>query len=395
MGNRLVCVVAVVILMLSGCSLFNPPTPEEEPQPVKIFDIDGSDTYGVDIKETPDGGFIVAARCVDNYSYALILKLDAYGNISWHKKLGPKIYSVAVECSNDGGYVFVGRDITDTTYKNYMIKIDAYGNTLEMKYIYDEFDEIKGLIKLSDGYIVYGAGGSRGMIEKVDFDGNYIWATTLPENLYSWVNDVKIMSDGSYLATGRVRTLTNYPDYMFFSKVTAGGSVLWIKYYNPVEVPTSGYSGVEIDSGAGAGYITTAMIYEPGANYGRFAMFKFDSSGNFVSEKRLGGGDASGSGRHILKTGGNFVVCGYYAEPGDDEQNIYVSKINDNLEKLWSVKMKGDVPRHIGRTMCNQAYRMCVTSDGGIAVTGGVGIAGFGQPVIFVARLRANGLRMW
>ncbi len=392
MGNRMACAVLTVILLFSGCTLFNPPTPEEGIQPISTFYFDGWETFGKDIKQTPDGGFIVVGF-IESYPNrnTLLMKLDAFGSITWQKQYELTYNTLAVECRPEGGYVLAGLDYSDNMY--FIMKVDADGNSQEIKKIGNQIREFKGIIRISDGYIIYGSGGNKGAMAKFDSDGNSLWAINLSDFYNSRLHETRIMTDGSYLASGTVYSLSSYPDYLFLSKVTAEGVILWTRYYNVLDTDTDCHDAAEI--GSGSGYIAAVDLLSMEMDHSRFAVLKFNSNGDFERELRMGGGYPFSAATQIMPSAGNFIVGGGMAPMGEDIQYAYVTKINSNLETLWSVKMKGDSPRHSGETRGNYIIKMCATSDGGVAFTGYCAEVSDSNREIFVARLRANGLRMW
>ena len=150
-------------------------------------------TYGVSVsdatnsvKPTADGGYIVAGFTngfsLPAKSDAWLLKLDGGGSISWQKAYtgtGSQ-NAFAVEPTGDGGYVLAGTtNPTGSNIDALVVKVDASGNIIwqrafggaDVDYAYDVKPTTDG------GYIVagytrsFGAGGSDAWLLKLDANG--------------------------------------------------------------------------------------------------------------------------------------------------------------------------------------------------------------------------------
>lgn len=82
-----------------------------------------------DIKQTPDGGYIVAG---ETSSDALLIKLDSQGNVQWQKTIGGTAPDGArtVTLTDDGGYILCGYTYSMGAGNAdlYLAKTDASGN---------------------------------------------------------------------------------------------------------------------------------------------------------------------------------------------------------------------------------------------------------------------------
>jgi len=100
-----------------------------------------ADGTGFDaIRQTSDGGFIVVGTATDanHNTGALIVKLDANGNLQWQRELRPggseQAYFHAVQQTSDGGYIAAGELDTGATSSSGLplismlaVKFDAAG----------------------------------------------------------------------------------------------------------------------------------------------------------------------------------------------------------------------------------------------------------------------------
>jgi transcriptional regulator CtsR len=118
---------------------------------------DSDDNQIYDIKQTVDGGYILAgANLNPNESgYAWIWKLDSNGNIKWQKNYGGTNfgYAKSVQQTQDGGYIVAGHDNSNS----WILKLDANGNTQWDKTFSISIGDLKSISEIYGGYILAGS----------------------------------------------------------------------------------------------------------------------------------------------------------------------------------------------------------------------------------------------
>ncbi len=127
------------------------------------------DLYGNSVRQTLDGGYIVAGWHQNVSSPDMdivILKTDSTGMMDWHKFYGSdyaKEVACDVEVLPDGGYVVTGvgkRSPYWHSWDVWVLRLDANGDTLWTKFIGEEWkDESSYQIRRTadGGYIIAGA----------------------------------------------------------------------------------------------------------------------------------------------------------------------------------------------------------------------------------------------
>gem|GEM_PF-3563004 len=100
----------------------------------KVFGRDGDfHDYGVSVRETKDGGFIVLGDTspFGEGRSVLLIKTDAFGDKVWESTFQDKdyVWSSGVEQSGDG-YIFAGGEHDQEGSAAYVIKTDSEGDTL-------------------------------------------------------------------------------------------------------------------------------------------------------------------------------------------------------------------------------------------------------------------------
>jgi len=167
-------------------------------------------------RQTSDGGYIVCGQ-LDSRCY--LMKLNSTGTtVSWTKQYANNSCGNMVKQTTDGGYIVTGY-INDGTKSDstsiYLAKVTSAGalswdKTIKVSAVDDDMGnsvvEIAG-----DGYVVTGYttqifGNDTTydvVLVKTDLNGNHLWTKTYGDDTYSEEgNDVKRLSDGSFIITG-------------------------------------------------------------------------------------------------------------------------------------------------------------------------------------------------
>lgn len=94
-----------------------------------------SDDYGLSVRETGDGGYIVGGQTASSGSGgvdAYLIKVDAGGEIEWDATYGGTLddYGLSVRQTSDGGYMLAGETYSFGLGETdaYLLKTDASGN---------------------------------------------------------------------------------------------------------------------------------------------------------------------------------------------------------------------------------------------------------------------------
>ena len=196
----------------------------------------GSDIeYAGEIKETIDGGFIVAGSSYsnnfdldDNYgeSDVWVLKLDSIGELEWQKNLGGSSVDDAnsIIQTDDGGFVMAGRsssndgDLTENkgALDFWIVKLNSLGNIEWQKSLGgSHWDIAEDVVQTATGYLAVGytmshdgdvigipeLASSAYWVTQLDFSGNLLWQGTYGGTESQSAQSIKILPDG-YLVSG-------------------------------------------------------------------------------------------------------------------------------------------------------------------------------------------------
>ena len=258
---------------------------------------------------------------------------------SWAKRAGGALNDIASFIATDafGNIYSVGNFYSDSI---------TFGTTTLYNHSYDT----------ADIYLV-----------KYDPNGNVLWAQSAggTDEDYAQAIQVDIFGDiyisgwtrNSSITFGSVTLVnTSINDVnSFIVKYDSNGNVLWAKFIN-----RSGGTIISTDN--------FGNIYGFGRFYGTFIIFgndtltnlgidniflvKFDSSGNELWAKRIGGGGFDYVNGITFDNSGNILVDGYYGDASiilsadtlhniDTETDIFIAKYNSNGNLLWAQRVGG------------------------------------------------------
>lgn len=192
-----------------------------------------------DVKQTSDGGYIVAGATDSNsgdvtllygeYDY-WVLKLDSSGNLQWQKTFGGSGTDNAqsVIQTSDGGYMVAGFSRSDNglvhdhygnLYTNdaWIIKLDTNGNIIWKKSKGGTGNDVANFIKeMPDGGYVFSGysssddgdaagnptGSANFWIVKINNSGNLIWQKSMGGSLADFGQSMSQTSDGGFVMVG-------------------------------------------------------------------------------------------------------------------------------------------------------------------------------------------------
>ena len=286
-------------------------------------------------------------------------------------------------------------------------------------------------------YNLYCSGDEDIFIQKLDQNGNFIWAKKIgaQSDQIAWAIDVDT-NNNVYVAGNFANTVdfdpgpntfnlsSSYSKDMFVLKLDSNGSFIWAKQLSGTS--TKSVKSIKVDHLGDilvTGYFSGTVDFDPDTstthnmytNYGSGAVFilKLDSNGNYLWVKSAGGaGLCRGIGVDV-DTSNNVYVCGYFTlivdfDPGTPIQNdtsyggsdMFVLKLNSSGIYQWS--------RHMGGPGTDQSNAIICDNYGNVYTTGnfydsvdfdpGIDTTMFissGYNDIYVQKLSSNGDFEW
>ena len=365
---------------------------------------------GYSLVATSDGGYAVAGVTDSNNGDVLLIKTDAVGNMQWNRiyegALTESVHSLIQTA--DGGYLMAGNKFSfNLPYPGgyqgpwiedaWMIKTDSYGN-VQWNKTYSRLSSYCGfysLIPSSDGgYIAAGyttptSSSPSWMAQwtlwltKVDIEGNIVWSKTYEQAGMAsdplWMPGITI-DDGFQIACSIVPGPDGY--------TVAGGNILLktdplgTMQWNKTHSGTFSSLVATLDGGyAACGKMADAGSSANGLNSNSSDCWlaKIDASGNLQWNKTYGDVGHDDFANSLVRTPeGGYAIAGtcnftYYVPIGYPEKEIYsgdawLIKTDGFGNMLWNHTYGGDG--------IDRAYSLVLTSDGGYAIAGGVGLSG-------------------
>jgi hypothetical protein len=238
-------------------------------------------------------GYVEAVYGSDDY---YVIKLDANGDTVWQRSFGGSDSDGAygVLQTSDGGYIIAGQsssndipgiddvDTVNTPVDGYLIKLDADGNIVWHKFIDELF--IDSISPTSDGGFVAAAGG----VTKLDSNGNveWSWNHVQVDVFLPWeIRSVQQTSDGGYIAAGYDDVgipYVNQNSELYIAKLDKKGNLSWDKTYGG----SDGDSASSIQQTSDGGYIVCGGSHSTdingltyNANAWGFYILKLDAIG--------------------------------------------------------------------------------------------------------------------
>lgn len=238
------------------------------------------------VEQTQDGGYIIAGGYQTGVGY-FIIKTDANGDTTWTREYGTQSNDVAVSVIEDGSAFMVGGSKWNGTGFVFNIsKLNSGGDEIFSRSYTCSVGatcNLTSMIKTSDGNFLlagyengYGNGSSIYLV-KVTPAGDTIWTRTYAANGFEYAYDVKNTLDGGYIITGSTQSAGI--DKALLMKITSGGNISWQKSFGGSSY-AYGYSVVQaVDSG----FVLAGNIYESSGSPRGMYLIKTDPLGNSCS----------------------------------------------------------------------------------------------------------------
>lgn len=332
----------------------------------------GQDSYTCySVEQTSDGGYLAVGdiKHMANNDYDVyLMKTDAYGDTLWTQTYGDSEKNqkgIDIQLTSDGGCVIVGKTGNGSDYKTLLIKTDAVGDTLWTR-VYTCVDSIgyfsKSLQQTSDGgYIIAGYTINPGytmdvFLIKTNSSGDFLWTQIFDKNENDIGNSVKQLSDGGYVIVG------NTDNMMFLIKTDAVGDTLWTRTYGDAV----SREGKDIQLTSDGGYIICGEVTDESTYTKDVYLIKTDDSGQVLWTQSYGD-IYDNIGNSVKQTSdGGFIIAGYTLNYPIIDINLIKTDVlgdtlwtrsygGENMEFGYSVQQTADEGYIIGGYSNNQS----------------------------------------
>jgi hypothetical protein len=205
-----------------------------------------------------------------------------------------------------------------------------------------------------------------GFVQKLDTNGNFIWARVFPGNDFTWLESIALDAAGNVLIAGSFSGTTDFDpgagvanftsvgiQDMCLLKLNSAGIHQWSKRVGASGQFCSPYMA-KADAAGGlvvAGNFDGPMDFNPGAGTVNLApagledvfVLKLDATGNYAFAKKFGGGDYDSPETINIDAAGNLYTSGSFwsasvdFDPGGPTTNVNLLGMEDFfIQKLNS-----------------------------------------------------------
>jgi hypothetical protein len=265
----------------------------------------GSDSdYGWCVRQTSDGGFIIAA---ETYSFGAgmsdlyLLKTDSEGDTLWTRSYGGIFWDRgnSVQQTTDGGYIITGETYSfDAPYPDvYLLKTDSSGDTL--------------------------------------------WTRTYGGGSWDWGESVQQTSDGGYIIAGYTESFGAGLWDIYLLRTDDCGDTLWTRTYGG----SRGDYGYSVQQTSDGGYVIAGWTESFGAGAEDVYLVKTDSEGDTLWTRTYGGWGSDGSWSVQKTSDGGFILAGLTTSFGAGSDDAYLLKVAGGEFPEVSIEIIPDDPQ--------------------------------------------------
>ena len=304
------------------------------------------------IQQTTDGGYIVAGW---TYSFdsgghdAYILKLNSKGEVQWQKTFvreNSDDEAKSVRQTTDGGYIVAGRTGDFESGDLYILKLNSKGEAEWEKTFGGEYSDVANSIQQTTdgGYTVagwtnsFGSGGEDLYILNLNSKGEAEWEKTFGGGDDDVANSIQQTTNGGYIVAGWTKSFGSGEQDAFVLKLNSKGEAEWQKTFGGKDDDEAN----SIQQTKDGGYIVAGWTKSSGSGLEDVYVLKLNSKGDLEWQKTFGGkGDDEAKSIQQTKDGG-YIVAGWTRSFGSGKEDIYILKLNSNGEVEWQKTFGGE-----------------------------------------------------
>ena len=353
---------------------------------------------GNSVRQTPDGGYIVAGRTVSfgiGGVQAYLVKTDALGKTTWTKDYGGRGSEEAnsIQVTHDGGFVFTGYSNSNNGKGDvYLVRTNDIGDTLWTKTfgglgidggnsVWETKDN--GFIITGETYS-YGDGTVNAYLIRTDDKGEVIWTQTFGGNGIEQGNSVQETTDGGFIITGRTNSFGAGDYDVYLIRTDNKGKKIWMHTFGG----SGSEDGRSVKQTNNGGFIITGYTMSYGQGGSDIFLIRADKDGNQIWTQTYGGA-TDDLGNAVQEThDGGFVIAGHTNSFGNGV-DAYLIRTDSDGNRVWEYTY-GENSDDFGNSVDQ-------TSDGGFIIGGstvGTSDGGTAEKVknIYLIKTDASGL---
>ncbi len=229
----------------------------------------------------------------------------------------------------------------------------------------------------------FGSGGFDVYLIKIDDDGDLLWERTYGGERDDWGESVCEAQDGGYLIAGCTASYGAGGYDVYLIKVAEDGGLEWTKTYGG----SGDDFGHEVIVTRDGGYLVVGSTRSYGAGGEDVYLLKLDGNGDTVWVRVLGGAGDDCGYSVVQVSDGSYVVVGSTTSEGSGGKDVYLVKISEHGNFIWS--------RTYGGVEDDEGYDVRCAAVAGFILTGYTQSFGSGGADVYVVKADSIGKREW
>jgi hypothetical protein len=313
------------------------------------------DDWGTSVQQVTDGGYIIAG-CTWSFGAGrddvYLVKTDADGDTLWTRTFGGTSgdWSSSVQQTTDSGYIIAGATYSFGAGSEdvYLVKTDSVGDTLWTRAYGGAGEEHGWSVRQTadGGYVIagrtesFGAGDYDVYLIKTDAYGDTLWTRTYGGMLLEESWSVRQTTDSGYIISGYTNSFGAGGCDVYLVKTDAHGDTKWTRTYGG----TGNDYGWSVQQTSDSGYIIAGYTTSFGAGAKDVHLIKTDGCGDTLWTRTYGGRDGD-YGYSVQRTSdGGYVIAGKTGSFGAGAWDVYLIK-TDSLGNVAVAEPKASPTR--------------------------------------------------
>jgi len=350
------------------------------------------------VQQTNDGGYVLAGDRSQSGSHDFcLLRTDAYGETMWERALDVcagwdeiRLGADCVQSTEDGGFAVLGNGYVFHSpfyawHFTVFTKTDSAGNILwEHHYTGSTDCGASSFQGTSDGgFIIAGAEWYTYFasseppdcyVIKTDGLGVHQWSIVYGDSMSEVAEFVQETDDGGYIIAGSKQdAVTFYADALLI-KANAEGDILWVRTYGGEGTDEAKCLRQTLDGG----YIMAGKTWSFGEGNSDVYVIRTDENGDTLWTRTCGGAADDYGNSVVLTVDDGYLVGGTTNSFGAGVDDMYLIKINDDGEILWTGTYGG--------FRSDKGFFAIQTSEGGYALAGASNLLGVGTSDMYLVK---------
>jgi hypothetical protein len=301
--------------------------------------------WGYSFQQTVDGGYIIVGETNSfGISDVYLIKTDPNGNLQWQKTFGSgnkQDRGNSVRQTSDGGYIIAGQTVYYGARNDdvYLIKTDSAGNLQWQKTFNERTCDRSNSVQqtLDGGYIIAGYTNSQGAgydnyddvyLIKTNSDGNEVWHKTFGGSSCDRAYSIQKTIDGGYAIAGVTCSFGAGDKDVYLIKTNSEGNMQWQKTFGGGYLDSDDSEGFSVQQTTDGGFIIAGRTwsFRGAASSLDVYIIKTDSEGNEVWHKTIGGNRQDDAFSVQQTTDGGYIIAGETYSFGAGSDDVYLIK---------------------------------------------------------------------